>query len=136
MTDDRSVVDQALDYLVYVPLGLALEAKDMLPKLAERGRGQVALARVAGKFAAQRGQDEARRVVDGLLKPSEPSDASEIVNATSVDRPFDGYDDLNAREVISRLADMSADELEAVLDYEQDQRGRSTIIGRVRQLQT
>ena len=135
MNDDRTVVDQALDYLVFAPLGLALEAKEMIPKLAERGRGQVALARVAGKFVAQRGQDEARRVVDGLLKDSEPSAESNVGDATSVDRPFDDYDELNAEQVISRLADMSAVERQAVLDYEQDQRGRSTIIGRVRQLQ-
>ena len=54
MDDERTVVDQALDLLVYAPLGLALEAKDMLPKLAERGRGQIALARVAGRFASVR----------------------------------------------------------------------------------
>ena len=135
MNDDRTVVEQALDYLVYAPLGLALEAKDMIPKLVERGRGQMALTRVAGKFAAQRGQDEARRVVDGLLKDEEPSAVSDLVDATSVDRPFDGYDELDAKQVISRLVDMSADELDAVLDYEQGQRGRSTIISRVRQLQ-
>lgn len=134
MTDDRGVVEQALDYLVYAPLGLVLEAREMIPKLADRGRGQMALARVAGRFAAQRGQDEARRVVDGLLKDTEPSAASDTVEARSVDRPFEGYDDLDAKQVISRAADMSADELDGVLAYELDQRGRSTIISRVRQL--
>ena len=45
---DKSIVDQALDLLVYAPLGMALEARDLLPKLADRGRGQVALARLEG----------------------------------------------------------------------------------------
>lgn len=131
--DDRTVVDQALDLLVYAPLGFALEAKDMIPKLAERGRGQVALARVAGKFAAQRGQSEARRVVDGLIGGAGGRGSS--TDRGDVHHPFEGYDELSAREIIFRLAEMSGQELEAVVAYEQHHRGRSTIINRVRQLQ-
>ena len=55
MTNDDDVNEKLLDALVYAPLGLALEAKDLLPKLAERGRGQVALTRLAGTVAARRG---------------------------------------------------------------------------------
>ena len=39
--DPRKVAEAALDVFVYAPMGLALEAKDLLPKLAERGRNQV-----------------------------------------------------------------------------------------------
>ena len=55
MNDDDDVTEKLLDALVYAPLGLALEAKDLLPKLAERGRGQVALTRLAGTVAAREG---------------------------------------------------------------------------------
>ena len=66
MTNDDDVNEKLLDALVYAPLGLALEAKDLLPKLAERGRGQVALTRLAGTIAARQGQSEAAKLVDEL----------------------------------------------------------------------
>lgn len=62
---ERSSLDRALDVLVYAPLGLVLTARDELPKLIAKGRqesqGQVAMARVVGKFAVGRGQKEASR---------------------------------------------------------------------------
>jgi hypothetical protein len=54
-----------MDLLVYAPIGLALAARDELPNLIAKGRqesqGQVAMARVVGKFAVGRGQKEASR---------------------------------------------------------------------------
>lgn len=61
MSDDDKRLEQLLDLLVYAPLGLALESKELLPKLAERGRGQVALMRLAQRVAA----DSAGRSVAG-----------------------------------------------------------------------
>lgn len=34
---DDELAERLLDVFVYAPLGLALEAKEMIPKLAERG---------------------------------------------------------------------------------------------------
>ena len=132
MSDDRSVVKQALDYLVYAPLGLALEARDLIPKLADRGRGQVVLARLAGRFAAQRGQHEIRRVVagSGSDKRSEPE-----TPRPSIPIPFDGYDDLKAKNILPQLDSMTERELDRALAYELHHRSRSTIINRLRQLQ-
>jgi len=132
VSDDRSVVEQALDYLVYAPLGLALEARDMLPKLADRGRGQVALARLAGRFAAQRGQHEIRRVVSG---PSCDERSEPEVPAPSIPVPFDGYDELKAKHILPLLDSMTESELDRTLAYELHHRSRSTIINRLRQLQ-
>lgn len=131
MSDDRSVVEQALDYLVYAPLGLALEARDLLPKLADRGRGQVVLARLAGRFAAQRGQHEIRRVVSA----SGSDERSESETAPSIPVPFDGYDELKAKNILPRLDSMTERELDRALAYELHHRSRSTIINRLRQLQ-
>lgn len=64
---ERSPLDRAVDLLVYAPLGLALAARDELPKLIAKGRqesqGQVAMARVVGRFAVGRGQKEASRLL-------------------------------------------------------------------------
>jgi hypothetical protein len=61
VTDEKHVVEQALDALVYAPLGFALEARRLLPTFVERGRAQVQMARVIGKFAVKQGQVEAGR---------------------------------------------------------------------------
>jgi len=53
--DDRPPIEQALEVFVYAPLGFALEARTLLPRFIERGRNQVVLARVIGKYAVARG---------------------------------------------------------------------------------
>lgn len=63
MSDDKTPIELAVDLFVYAPIGLALEARSLLPKLVERGRqqitGQVTMARVVGQFAVQQGRVEA-----------------------------------------------------------------------------
>lgn len=74
MPDRKSPIDQALDVLFFAPLGLALSAKEELPKLAEKGRqrlsNHVTVARMVGQFAVTTGQKEAEkaagRVADRL----------------------------------------------------------------------
>lgn len=64
---ERSPLDRAVDLLVYAPLGLAVAARDELPQLIARGRkeaeGQVGMARVVGRFAVDRGQKEAVKLL-------------------------------------------------------------------------
>lgn len=62
MTDDpKPSVEAAVELLVYAPLGFALEARSLLPGFIERGRNQVTMARMIGRFAVQQGQVEATR---------------------------------------------------------------------------
>ena len=65
MTEHKSPVDHALDLFVYAPLGFALDAKALLPKLIDRGhdqvKNQVTMARMMGQFAVQQGQSEATK---------------------------------------------------------------------------
>lgn len=70
--DPRKVAEAALEAFVYVPLGLALEAKDLLPKLAQRGRNQVVLARLGARFARQRAEAEAERFVQRFQQAATP----------------------------------------------------------------
>jgi len=132
--DEHDLVGTALDLFVYVPLGLVLEAREMLPKLAERGRGQVAVARLVGRFAVRRGQNEATRFVeaavsgflDNLAPRSSPPDGHH--------EPFDGYDEMTAASIIERLTELADDDLRTVAVYERANRNRVTVLNRVDQL--
>src|SRR5713226_3481451 len=71
MSDDKTRWDQALDLLVFAPLGLALAARDELPNFVARGRsqitGQLALAKMIGQFAVTQGQREAKKQAERLV---------------------------------------------------------------------
>ena len=62
--------------------------------------------------------------------------AEEPVARSRADLAIPGYDTLSASQVVQRLAGLSADELEAVRDYESGTRGRRTILSKITQLQT
>lgn len=71
MPDEKTPLQQAVDLLVYAPVGLALTAAEELPGLVEKGRarvtGQLAMAKMVGQFAVSFGQKEAeRRVRDAV----------------------------------------------------------------------
>jgi hypothetical protein len=44
-------IEKLLDLCVYAPLGLVLDARRVVPELAEQGRAQVRMARMVGEFA-------------------------------------------------------------------------------------
>lgn len=143
MSDDDPIAEQLLDLFVYAPIGLALEARELLPKLADRGRGQVALTRLAGKVAADRGENEVRRVIEQIAsivgvvlagetgappRPDEQMDGEPVL-------PIDDYDDLSAPELLPHLPPLDDRQLADVLAYEESHRARATVINRIRQLQ-
>jgi hypothetical protein len=148
VSDSDRLADQILDLMVYAPIGLALEARELLPKLADRGRGQVALTRLAGKVAADRGQGEVRRVLEQVVEvvgtvlgadprdpPGSRGESSDHLDPDRITPPIDGYDDLTAPQLLPHLPPLSDRELDEVLAYEQAHRSRATVINRIRQLQ-
>jgi hypothetical protein len=68
VTDEKNPVEQALDVLLYAPLGLVFSARELLPSLAEKGRAQLGMAKMIGQFAAQQGQTEAGKLFDKASK--------------------------------------------------------------------
>lgn len=48
-------IEQALEVCVYAPLGFALEVRSLFPRFVERGRSQIVLARLVGKYAVRHG---------------------------------------------------------------------------------
>ena len=165
VNDERSPVERTLDVFVFAPLGLALSAREVVPKLAEEGRQQVErqlrTARVVGEFAVRRlrRRADATLVELGLtasqratpsppsrLDPSPPPSLTYEGNGRAAAggnrEPRDatalaipGYDSLSASQVVQRLTGLSRGELEAVRAYEESGRGRKTILARVAQLQ-
>lgn len=157
----RDVVDAVL----YAPLGLMLEGRSLLPKLVERGRNQVAMARLIGQFAVRKGSEDLAAGAVGLQErllglvgfgqPTGPPDtpaaaspppppaarvapeaAAAAADIDPDDLPIPGYDLLSASQVVPRLESLSIDELELVGRYEAGTRGRRTILAKVAQLRS
>lgn len=74
--DEKSPVDQALDLLVFAPLGLAITARTQLPELVAKGRaqveGQISVARFIGQFAVQQGKAEVEKRLKAYTSPPPP----------------------------------------------------------------
>ena len=133
--DGRTVVDQALDLFVYAPIGLALEAREVMPKLAERGRGQVAIARLLGQVAVRKGQREAEQFL-GRTAGREGTDPPGDADGDDVALPIPGYDNLRATEILALLDGLDQHELAVVADHETAHRARRTVLGRLEQLRS
>lgn len=91
MAEDKRPVDLALDLFVYVPVGLALSARDLVPELARKGRervtGQVTSARVVGRFAVQQGQVQAGKAFQRARQEAEERLSSEAAPAAAPSTP-------------------------------------------------
>jgi hypothetical protein len=66
VTEQRSPLEQALDLVLYAPVGLAVVAQEQLPRLIDKGRqrvtGQLTIARMIGQFVVAQGQREVTKV--------------------------------------------------------------------------
>ena len=146
----KSPVAAVLDVFVFAPIGFVLDARELVPKLAERGRNQVALLKVVGQFAVNKGRADA----DRILKPKPPASTTtptapaaprtppaartrtpSITTTAAQGLPINNYDTLSASQIVPRLAGLRPDELTRVRAYENAHRRRRTILGRIAQLQ-
>lgn len=88
MSTRQDPAEQLLDVFVYAPLGLAMEAAELLPKLADKGRrrvgGKVTVARMVGELAVRQGQRRAEKLVERLreqqraARPAPPAPAAPV----------------------------------------------------------
>ncbi len=62
----ETAVEHAVEALVYAPIGLLFEGSTLLPQLIEKGRNQVTMARMIGKFAVDQGRVEASKAAGKL----------------------------------------------------------------------
>src|SRR5687768_13609545 len=118
----KNPVGAILDVFVFAPIGFALDARELLPKLAERGRNQVALLKVVGQFAVNKGRADADRILKS--KPAEPATASPAAATprtppasrvrapatAAAGLPINNYDTLSASQIVPRLSGLRPDE--------------------------
>src|SRR5688572_6447487 len=158
LTDDghKSPIEHAVDLFFYAPLGLLLNAEEMIPQLVEKGRQQTTVARMAGRYALKQGRKQAEKAVARVQEqlpgariitpePARPRAVPEPAHspprvasnsgppATSLAIP--DYDSLSASQVVPRLDGLAAEELDAVRQYETANRGRQPILNKVARLQ-
>ncbi len=72
MSEHTTPADRAAELFIYAPLGLLMNAEELLPGLVAKGRQQVEVARMFGSYAVRQGQAEAGRVIDGVLRQATP----------------------------------------------------------------
>jgi hypothetical protein len=137
-------IGAVLDVFVFAPIGFVLDARELVPKLAERGRNQVALLKVVGQFAVNKGRADADRILKSKAADQATTTADETPTptatrranaATSAALPINNYDTLSASQIVPRLAGLRPDELARVKAHENAHRRRRTILGRIAQLE-
>ncbi len=93
MSKRQDPAEQLRDVLDTAPLGLLLEARDLVPKLAEKGRqrmgGQVTVARMIGEMAVRQGQRRAEKVLQRLRE--QQGGAGSGGSGAAAARPTNGH---------------------------------------------
>ncbi len=148
----RGLTAAVLDRMVFGPIGLAFEARRLLPELADRGRRQVELSRRVGKTAVEallrRAGASLENTMDGFARSTgggrtagSPGPRAAVTRPpargtrTVADLAIPEYDGLAASQVVPRLGGLSAGERAAVRDYELATRGRRTILTAIARLE-
>ncbi len=151
---DANPTEQLLDFFVYAPVGLALEAVDNLPKYVERGKSQVTIGRFLARTVAKKGSstieslgerfvNEASQVVvdlfgidltpdasedDPIVHPTEPAEAADD------DLPIGEYDSQAAAQIVKLLSQLTPEERDQIEAHELANRNRVTILRKISQL--
>ncbi len=127
----RSAVETWLDIAVYTPIGLFIELRREVPRLAEVGKREVEQRITVAKFVGQMAAAYGRRQFEQQAAPRAAATPSPVV---VVDHPFGGYDELSAAEIVQRLSALDDEVLAAVAVYETAHRARRTVLAKVAQL--
>ena len=93
--EERSPLDRVLDVAVYGPVGLAMAARDSMPRWIEAGRrqlgSQLTMAKTIGRFAVDQGSRQAGGVLRRLAEEAEG-----VLAALGLVPPADDLDDETA----------------------------------------
>lgn len=115
MTERKSPIEQALDLFFYAPLGLLMNAQEVVPELIEKGHQQVVVARMFGKFALEQEapkqiahlQKQAQKVAEQLAARTRPKVARQSPAPSSTPAPApssNGAKDMPATQTSAPVA--------------------------------
>jgi hypothetical protein len=136
----------ALHLGVYLPIGAALAARDLLlsrdrlaelyDELVDRGRERLGAVTGGPRERLERiSLDRAGLDGEEAAVETEPSTATGRIPAPVADElPIDRYDNLTAQQIAARLRGLTRDELDRIRAYERDHRGRATVLRAVEPL--
>lgn len=65
-TPIEQAVEHAFDLFVYAPIGILFEGSSLLPELVAKGKSQVGMAKMMGKFAVDQAQKSATKAASKL----------------------------------------------------------------------
>lgn len=138
-------VEQALDAFVYAPIGLIFDGPSLFPKLVEKGRNQVQVARMMGQFTVQMGQGEATKRVTqaqdqlrealasiGVVPPPPPPTSAPAPAETAATPPAPTTEKPAAEKAPAKRAPASAPDAVGIPDY--DSLSASQVVSRLRGL--
>lgn len=162
--DDVPAIERLVDLACFGPFTLGARLVGQLPRVVDRTRNDLVVARILGKMAVDQGGRELRRrlraVTDGtgddatstpsaaedvdalatVAAPAPPvatapDEGEELVEAPDVSElALPDYDHLPAAHVVGKLAGLSDAERELIERYERAHRHRRTVLGKLDQL--
>jgi hypothetical protein len=151
----KKASDTALDLGVHLPVGAVVTARDVLSpervfetyrELVDRGRGTIdsllgkqrqQVERIKVDLAERRRQlqssfrsqtEEARQRTERGIRGA-AARAGAAPSPTQL--PIQGYDDLTAQEVTSRLNDLTQDQIVVIEAYERGNQNRATVLAAI-----
>ena len=155
MADGNDPPVRLIDLILFAPVGLATLVQRELPQLVAAGKtrvdNRITLAKFVGRMAVRQTSNEFNRRMQNLeqaraAEASHPgaipvsfkeADDSKAQGPTSLPAALgiDNYDTLAASNIVQRLSSLSTVQLDHVRAYEQANRARRTILGKIAQLQ-
>ncbi len=133
---EPDALENLLDLFVYAPIGLALDARELIPQLARRGKGQVDLAKVMGTLALRQGKGEVAKIVESvidLLVSAGGSAAPDLVDEDNLGGPdpLAGADSWTVAQATAVIAHLEAADLRRLRAVEEAGKGRVTVLRRI-----
>ena len=147
-SEDSKKPREGIEGLVEAFTGLAEAVVEILPSLAEETQQRLAphlaQAKMLGQLTVTFGSYELRRrakaFVDAMGSEDTPETKPEPESSPSpspspkVDEIISSYDTLTAAAIVAALGDLTAEQLDIVVAYEQEHRNRTTVLHRATQL--
>jgi hypothetical protein len=139
----------AVELGVYLPLGAALAARDLvlsrdrladlyeelvgrgregLGSVVQRPRQQLERVKVELGDIAREARDETGEALEDAPVETAESASGRIAPPTADQLPIEGYEELPAQQIVARIPRLTQDELDRVRAYERENRNRATIL--------